>query len=71
MIDCPETSGREGEDIRVSRDDSSTDLFGLDESDRLVLQCGKNHDEGSVHNINNFFVKTLLNYTFFKRSWHH
>ena len=45
MIDCPETSGREGEDIRVSRDDSSTDLFGLDESDRLVLQCGKNHDD--------------------------
>ena len=25
----------------------------------------------SVHNINNFIVKTLLNYTFFKRSWHH
>ena len=25
----------------------------------------------SVHNINNFFAKTLLNYTFFKRSWHH
>ena len=25
----------------------------------------------SVHNINNFFVKTLLNYIFFKRSWHH
>ena len=24
----------------------------------------------SVNNINNFFMKTLLNYTFFKRSWH-
>ena len=27
--------------------------------------------KSSVHNINNFFGKTLLDYTFFKRSWHH
>ena len=25
----------------------------------------------SNHNINNFFVKTVLKYTFFKRFWHH
>ena len=25
----------------------------------------------SDYNINNFFVKTMLKYTFFKRSWHY
>ena len=42
-------------------------LFGcLNTSDGWVEQIFT-----SDHNINNFFVKTLLNYTFFKRSWHH
>ena len=38
---------------------------------------GRHYERGNAkkslsdHSINNFFVKTLLNYTFFKRSWHH
>ena len=43
-----------------------------DDDNKYCVDCdAKGVSICSDHNINNFFVKTPLNYTFFKRSWHH
>ena len=58
--------GKRGNIGRLKVSDSEYHLSPL-ESRSSTSIMGKCSD----HNINNFFVKTVLKYTFFKRSWHH
>ena len=46
---------------------------GIKQVSFISLDSEKRHlcSLGSDHNTNNFFVKTVLKHTFFKRSWHH
>ena len=68
-------SPRNIRNVNKTKSKTTEKQFQTKVTDNLCSEPLNSGSKGAIkssdHNINNFFVKTVLKYTFFKRSWHH